>query len=1071
MASDIFDTRNKKLLSKDSRDLFEKRATQLTSENKGDDVFDKRQRNLIKGKNRFSNELDLLDAYMLQKTQEDLSLKQKQFEKSQRGLTGSFARGLSGGLTGIALGAQTAPIEDESWYERIARLGGELVSDLPAIATGAEVGALAGSAIPGLGTLAGGAAGAFALPSLLKKTYQEYQDYVNQGNDLTFGDFIKRAGRVAKETGKSAILGTAVGKAHKLLPFLESVPGMSKLLNTRIGKPIVETGAELGALTGAQAALEGELPSSQEIFDNAAVLLGAKAGRAVGSKLKIGERIEKVSKPIRKAVAPYLEKVTDSVNKILPESIKNTAKDISAGIKGFKRTANEQRYFEMLEDHVGKRDARVVRSQFKWNRELAKLESKGKVPKKILEEMMYYRQKTGNPYIKGDSYKKLSERLPKEAKNFVDNTVANHFKETLDAWNKNPLTRDINPREALEDIYLPGLYKYDPKKFARAYDEISRQFKTKNPFSNEKKFLSYLEAYKERGLEPRYKNIVDLMRAYDRTIIKIMGNNELLDKVKKYEKKNNLDLIVNPTQEKTYNKAKANGYIPFDDVFLRRYVSGTKDGKLEHATSGRPALVHPEFANAFQGVFKKDAFKPESKFWDYYDSLNNTIRFGRVALSPFHYVALTESALGARGPRALRFKEWINEGKKLASNEEFMVDAADSGLKSTRIDPLSIEKGQKLLDRAVDKLETKGYEKSAKGLNRAFGYLFDEFHPYLKLTTWNEITNNYIEKLTKQGNPPNAKEIKRIKRDVAKHVNNIYGGQRWETMKWFNDPQNMKTMRRLIGYPDWTVSAARQAAEAFSPGLKGELSRKYWLKYGVSMFLLRNLMAGLYGGLTKKEGEKIKWDQGKAYKTLTESDPSKWYQFPLPDVEFSILGKKYNPGRDEKNRKLYSHFGKQALEILGYFKHPTKTLFSKSSPLIQIAGRQILGGSPADRGIFPAQYKYKRGKMEPWGGSEPGSLKEYMYRAKDIAESVIPFGIRTASDRGVAPFLAAGAGAVPISKGMSLYAAEPYIKKALQKKDGKQLNLIKKTLKDNGYSDRQIKSRISLVKREIKTNK
>lgn len=1065
MEEDIFAKRAEylKKQQQNENNVFLRRAKQLERQNKQE------TKTIEPNKEQtWKKEVGLLDSLLAQQAQKDVA--QQQYEM-QRGFQPAFTRGLTSGVSGLLTGNIPESPQEQNFLERLGRSAGEIVSDIPGFITGGAAGSIVGSPIPFIGSAVGGAAGAFGVPALLKSSFNEYRKHVEAGNNLTFGEFLNKAGRVAKETGKSAALGVAVGKAHKLLPFLERIPGFNKLFNTKIGTEVAKTATDVTALTAGQAALEGEIPSGEDIAQNALILLGMKAAGPATKKL--GKGFEKIAKPIARVAEPYIKPIAENISKLLPESVKNTANQLISGIQNIKQTAQEKRYFEMLEDHVGKRDARFVRSQFKWNRELDALNKNIDLKKDHLQDMMFYRQKTGNVFKEGDTYQKLLERLPEPAKKFVDTSIDNHFKEMLKTWNENPATKDINPREALEDIYLPGLYQYDPKKFARAYDEVSKQFKTKNPFSNQKKFMTYMDAFQDRGLKPRYNNIIDLMRAYDRIMIKTMGNNELLSEVKKYEKDNKLDLIVNPNNEKAYRSARGKSYVPFDDVFLRRYVSGIdKEGKPVYATSARPAMVHPEFASAFQSIFKKDAFKPGYDYWKAYDSLNDIIRFGRVAMSPFHYVALMESAVGSKGPRALNFKKWLDEAKNLKTNEDFMADAADSGLVVGRIEGTRFEKADKLLDRVLVDTEKGSWQKAQNKFKKGMTYLFDEFHPALKLTTWRDLTTEFLNKQLADGNPLSVKEIKQAKRDIAKHVNNIYGGQRWETIRWLNNPQTMKVVRRLIGYPDWTISAARQAAEAFSPGIRGDLSRKYWVKYGIANVVLRNLMKGLYGGLEQTDENEsplgIRWNSEKAYREFTESDPTQWKSFPLPDIPLKVLGKTFNPGRDSKARRLYSHTGKQALEIGNYFTDLPKTLFSKSAPLIQIAGRQFIGGSPSEGSVFPAQAAFQGGKMVPWGGSEPGSLERLLYRGKDIIEGVLPFAAQNIKQYGVAPLLVTGGGAVPISKGMSLYKAEPLIEKALKAKDTGQLNAIRKTLKDNGYSQRQIKSRISRVRNKLK---
>ena len=122
-------------------------------------------------------------------------------------------------------------------------------------------------------------------------------------------------------------------------------------------------------------------------------------------------------------------------------------------------------FFVPVLDFIGEKDAKYVESTFRWAKEYETLKKKHNVTKQDLSDMIYYRQKTGNPNIKGDTFDSLSKRLGDPSKEFVDNTVDKHFKESIKEWNDNPITRNITPREGMEDLYLPGLYEYDPKKF------------------------------------------------------------------------------------------------------------------------------------------------------------------------------------------------------------------------------------------------------------------------------------------------------------------------------------------------------------------------------------------------------------------------------------------------------------------------------------------------------------------------------------------------------------------------------------------------------------------------------
>lgn len=987
------------------------------------------------------------------------------------GIISSFGKGLQHSAIGELLSIGDAPDKPEEldFFDRLSSTVGELVADLPVMSAGA----LGGTA---LGGPIGGAAAAFAAPSLIKNVIREYKDHVAKGNDITFGEFIERAGRVGTETGKSAITGAAVGAVGKFLPLLAKIPGAQKILSSKAGSAIVGGAAEVGALTGTQSAFKGELPSAEDVLESALLVGGFKAASAGARKAKsvVKERAGgKTAIDIAKKMIP--EKVKAKVLSKTPDIIKDMGRFLDAK----RMTEQKQKHFKELRKFTGERDAEFVRSSFDWKEKLTNLKKAQKVTEKDLSDMIYYRQKTGNPKVKGDTFDKLSERLGKPAKEFVDNNVDSHLKKSLKAWNENPLTKNIQPREGLEDIYLPGLYEYDAKKFARATADVSKRFKGKNPLANEKVFLSYLDAYEKAGLKPKYNNIIDIMQAYDKTMIKSMANTKLIEKIRTIEKETGKPLVVNSTSPEMYKEAKTLGYEPFMDPFLRQY---TPDGKFN--LSQAPALVDPDFAQAFQGVFSRDAYKPGNPFGRAYDNVGNTIRHGRVSFfTPFHYVALLESSFGASGVKGWNIPRIMREGKLLTQNKDFMVDAAKSGLKLHK-PVIGLEKGKKAFQKLAEgglKLlpeKTPGKAQLEAGVGKllkAKDYLFDQFHPNMKASTWGKTVAKEIARRQKGGKFLPESEVTQIKRDLADYTNNIFGGQMWDTMRFTNNPRTRKWMSRMVGYPDWTVSAIKQAASAFSPGFKGAMARKYWLKYGIGMAGITGAMKFMYNGMvqTDKENSSISgigFDFKRAVDRTLKDQPGTWFKIPLPDLDVKVAGMTINPGRNERGEKLYTHFGKQALELGNYIR-PTNQAFVKSNPLIQMFLKQVTGLTPYKDQYFTVRGAYKGGKFMPWEASKEWTTERAVSRGKQLVDDVLPFGFKALYTHGLTPYMAAGFGGVPISKGMSLYKSEEYIEKALRNNNAKELNFIKKSLKENKYSSKQINRRISRVRNMIKNEK
>lgn len=922
-----------------------------------------------------------------------------------RGIWPAFKKGTQGGVSGLLTGHEPEALpKDSTWLERIGSMAGGVVSDYPAMIPGAAAGtALAGPI--------GGVAGAFALPSAIRSTFNEYRDFAKQGHGLTYGEFLERASRVGKEAGKSALIGGATGFAGRLLPALKLMPGMEKLLNTRLGSAVGKGALELGGMTGAQSAIEGKLPDKEEVVNNALLLAGTKAAHGGG----------------------------EAIARNIPESLMVKGKELGnkltakiPGVENFKQHYEKQKqFFGVIREHVGNRNAKYIESQFKWRDALNEAEKKGRFTEQNLEDMIYYRQKTANPSREGDTLETLKARLPESAKTFVDKTVDEHLKNSLKEWNANPATKDINPREGLEEIYLPGLYKYEPGKFEKAYEEVSKQFKTKNPFSNEKVFLNYMDAFQKQGLTPRYRNIVDLMKAYDKIMIKSMANSELVSKIRDMEKKTGENLIVNASDEKAYNEAKRMGYKPFYDYYLRRGYT-QENGKPRWSFSDKPALVHPDFAPSAQGVFNKKAYESPSLIGRNYDLLGNQLRYLHVKMSPFHRMSLMGHAwdtIGAGRAIKYQFDRWSKDIDALRHDKEFMSDAARSGLVIHEpVERYNKDEtfASKALNTIVDKIPEKIKDSaSADRLVKLYkdnaGSLFKKYHPRLKIATWKTFIESEVNRLQEAGLPPSEEKISQIKKDMADVTNNIFGGQNWELTRVFNDPNNMKWLRRVIGYPDWTTSAIKNAASAFAPGETGAAARKTWLKYGVNFLTMQALMKFLMSGLTNEDendpSSKITFDPIKAFNGLHQEDAKAWYEFPLPNINVKVGDHIFNPSRDvNDNRKLYAHTGKQALEIKNWGNHFFGEFFNKSNPVIQSVFKQIMEISPYKDTWFTVRGKWEKGKRLPWDATEPYTVDRFVSRAKELAGELTPYGVRNIWEKGPAAYVASGFGAVPISK-------------------------------------------------------
>ena len=133
-----------------------------------------------------------------------------------------------------------------------------LIGDVPSMIVGAVGGAGYGTTVagPGLGTLAGAGAGAFALPAAMREAYmQELQN----GSVKSFQEFFERQGAIFLAATKGAVTGAATVTAGGLQTgFVRTV------------------GAELTTMVTVGAGLEGKVPSGRDFVEGAVLLFGLK---------------------------------------------------------------------------------------------------------------------------------------------------------------------------------------------------------------------------------------------------------------------------------------------------------------------------------------------------------------------------------------------------------------------------------------------------------------------------------------------------------------------------------------------------------------------------------------------------------------------------------------------------------------------------------------------------------------------------------------------------------------------------------------------------------------------------
>lgn len=278
---------------------------------------------------------------------------------------GSISKGvrasIAGRATAIANGVpfskfeKSIAIENPTLLDTLGFSGARLAANAPFFGAGATLGAAAGTTVGGpIGAVVGGGAGAFGLEALLDNTLREFHEFKEKGGNGGLEEFIERAGRVAKETGESAILGGSLSALSRAVPVLKTIPALKPLFAK--GGKAAEIGTAVAAETGGLLALEtarrGQLPSKQDAAATLLTVLGFKAaGQAGKFKERVVDKVRKSGQPLEATA----ERIKTEVDRAGIDIEKVNAGDAKEQIK-FDRIVRN-----VTKEAAGEKPARVAR--------------------------------------------------------------------------------------------------------------------------------------------------------------------------------------------------------------------------------------------------------------------------------------------------------------------------------------------------------------------------------------------------------------------------------------------------------------------------------------------------------------------------------------------------------------------------------------------------------------------------------------------------------------------------------------------------------------------------------------
>lgn len=546
---------------------------------------------------------------------------------------------------------------------------------------------------------------------------------------------------------------------------------------------------------------------------------------------------------------------------------------------------------------------------------------------------------------------------------------------------------------------------------------ISR-FITKNPFTKQRTIPTLAEGIK-MGLKPKTTDISELLRIYDVYKHSTVANTKFVRGLNKLTDDTGQKLI------QRIDKAPAE-WKTIDHPALKRAI-GIPITKGKMLLPKIPVKVHPEIAKEVEVVLGKPF---SGRAVRALDTIYAFTKKAALSLSFFHHIALTESAISA-GVGRKAFRLWnpvkiynaLKKGKyQIFKDIPLTKDALRHQLQLGALPDVQrhrVHQAFQAAERRLKKVPILGKTaKLARGANELWDKaLWDYYHNGLKIQTYESWVQDSIKKFP-------GKPVNQIKDDIARLVNDTFGGQVWENL--MVTPKMQQILHWMLLSPDWTLSTLRQAAAPLVKGVRGMQGRKFWLRAGLYFYGGANILN--YVNTKRYTGEgKYMWENDPKHKTLIFI------------------------GFDESGQKKYLRFGKQFREIFEWVGNPLKKFAGKLAPVTREAITQLVGYTPT-------------GWKTEFAGKELFDVKALEARAKELLGLGLPYSISTITrSKNILGI------AFPISKGLSWYEGRELMMDAIDKQDKDYLAEIWRALLENNVDAKKVfqsaKSEVKLKER------
>lgn len=617
----------------------------------------------------------------------------------------------------------------------------------------------------------------------------------------------------------------------------------------------------------------------------------------------------------------------------------------------------------------------------------------------------------GNLEKKGDTIADVEARMTPAMQRFAKEY---RYQQELQRQEINDYLKDSEQGEYLKFLedYLGHFYVDGKTKIQSALGRFIKE----SPHAKARKLPTLKEAV-DLGLKPITQ---DPSKTYELTADvnwRVATNRKFVAELKNLRTASNEPVVVPP-------KDAPAGYVITDNPLIQRVYARQTPGGTMLWRGG--AAIHPDAWPAARQILDTPTSSDLARA---YDAINAVTRANAFAFSFFHDISLRAAAAGAmmsphaplRGLVRLMERDPVtgdlkliqstrSAGKRLLTQEEAVMDAAQHGLKFAWTDSEAYQKNARgfLEKAAVLVRDVPVLGKAAKVARdlqqmRQEG-LWRNTHDAFKMIAYHDLVSKALS------DAPAGTDVRLVKERVASLLNDAFGGQEWQTKFWL-EPKVRQAMSRFLLAPDWTVStlrsvplvsdlassvrsqaprlAGREAMPVNMEGASGNVGRlRFW---GGEVAAIAMATVAAQYAIHKMFGDDKKGDKSFPW----ENEYNSRYR-----VDVSPLMRKM-PWHDPNDKtRRYVNLGKRAAEIVRWVTSPEENIESKASRPVAELFKQVTG----TEGNFKAE----------WKRDHESFLESVPSRLASIGKEALPFSL-TGSQ-----FVLS----VPMAKGMTKYKAQ-----------------------------------------------